>query len=248
MMVDPKHKEQPLPAGLIIKNPIVVVDSSAIGKQPGEGKETQVPQRGYYNRTEAETMVEMVAQLLQCVPETKATSIGMSAPYRMQISLVQEMMRDRKSWPQGFKSDHVLIATVDAFQGSEREFMFVSTVRSSYHGLNFAASLKRINVILSRGRMATFVISNSRVFGRRDLMPIDKKHNQDTKEGLEALQRLFRWQNELENVYILDTWRRIFSSPNHRVMKTNEEDTRVRECKCKTDWEKLYYESWRRSI
>ncbi len=41
----------------------MVVDSSAAGKIPGEGEETQVPQRGYYNRTEAETIVEMVAQL-----------------------------------------------------------------------------------------------------------------------------------------------------------------------------------------
>ena len=248
IMMGPDYKERPVPVGLLIKNPIVVVDSTALSKKPGEGEETQVPQRGYYNKTEAETIVEMVAQLLQCLPETKAAAIGISAPYKMQIAQIRDLMGVRKSWPPGFKPDQVLIATVDAFQGSERNFMFVSTVRSSYHGLNFAASLKRINVILSRGIIATFVISNSRVFGRSDLRVQGRKHPQDVKEGLEALQRLFKWQNQLENVYNLDTWRRIFSTPNHKVMTMSEESITLRRDKCKTSWEKLYYESWRRNI
>jgi len=248
IMMGPDYKERPVPVGLLIKNPIVVVDSTAVSKKHGEGEETQVPQRGYYNKTEAETIVEMVAQLLQCLPETKATAIGISAPYKMQIAQIRELMGVRKSWPSEFKQDQVLIATVDAFQGSERNFMFVSTVRSSYHGLNFAASLKRINVILSRGIIATFVISNSRVFGRNDLRVQDSKYPQDVKEGLGALQRLFQWQNQLENVYNLDTWRRIFSTPSHKVMMMSEESIILERDKCKTSWEKLYYESWRRNI
>ena len=248
IIMGPDYKERPVPAGLLIKNPIVVVDSTAVSKKHGEGEETQVPQRGYYNNSEAETIVEMVAQLLQCLPETKAKAIGISAPYKMQIAQIRDLMGVRKSWPPGFKPDQVLIATVDAFQGSERDFMFVSTVRSSYHGLNFAASLKRINVILSRGIIATFVVSNSRVFGRSDLRVQDRKHPQDVKEGLEALQRLFKWQNQLENVYSLDTWRRIFSTPNHKVMMMSKESITLGRDKCKTSWEKLYYESWRRNI
>ena len=167
---------------------------------------------------------------------------------KMHIAQIRDLMGVRKSWPPGFKPDQVLIATVDAFQGSERNFMFVSTVRSSYHGLNFAASLKRINVILSRGIIATFVISNSRVFGRSDLRVQDSKYPQDVKEGLEALQRLFKWQDQLENVYNLDTWRRIFSTPNHKVMMMSEESITLGRDKCNTSWEKLYYESWRRGI
>ena len=101
IMMGPNHKERPIPAGLLIKNPIVIVDSSAVSKRPGEGEETQVPQRGYYNETEAETIVEMIAQLLQCLPETKAVAIGISAPYKMQIAQIRDMMGVRKSWPQG---------------------------------------------------------------------------------------------------------------------------------------------------
>ena len=110
--------------------------------------------------------------------------------------------------------------------------MFVSTVRTSYHGLKFAASLRRLNVILSRGSLVTFLISNGRVFGRSDLQP-DHKHKPDTKEGLAALQRLFKWQGELQNVYNLDTWRRIFRGAVHSVTIINEEAEKRAEEGCK---------------
>ena len=245
ILMDPERRERPLPAGLSIPSPIVIVDSSAVSKKPGEGEETQVLQRGYSNQTEAETIVEMVEQLVRCVPGTVATSVGISAPYKMQILLIQNLMRARTPWPPGFKVDQVLIATTDAFQGSEREFMFVSTVRSSYHGLKFAASLRRINVILSRGSVVTFVISNSRVFGRGDRRLLEQKHKPDTREGLEALQRLFKWQSELDNVYTLDTWRRVFTLGQPPVQVNLTEKGPIDAGK---RWNELYYRSWRISI
>ena len=244
-MIDPERKERPLPAGLLIQNPIVIVDS--VGQRRGEGEETKIPQRGYSNRTEAETIVDMIEHLLRCVPGTTATSIGISAPYKMQILLIQDLMRTRRSWPPGFKLDQVLIATADAFQGSEREFMFVSTVRTSYQGLKFAASLRRINVILSRGSIATFFVSNSRVFGRSDL-GTGQKYKSDAKEGIEAIRHLFEWQGGLKNIYTLDTWRRIFNDSIHQITMVGEDIVGMQEERGKNKWEKLYYQSWRTSI
>ena len=125
IMVDPNHSERPLPEGLSISNPIVIIDSSSVSSRRGEGEETAVPQRGYYNQTEADIIVDMVEQLLRCIPGITAVCIGISAPYKMQIITIQERMRIRETWPLGFKVDQILIATADAFQGSEREFMFV---------------------------------------------------------------------------------------------------------------------------
>lgn len=248
IMVDSTRKELPLPTGLLIKNPIVLVDSSSIGRKRGEGEETQIINRGFYNSTEAATIVDMVEQLVRCIPGTIATDIGISAPYKMQIGQIQDMIRARQWWPTGFKLDQLLIATADAFQGSERKFMFVSTVRTSYHGLKFAASLRRVNVILSRGSVATFVVSNGRVFGRRDLRP-DQKHKIDTREGIEALQRLFEWQRRLDNVYTLDTWRKVFGDPIPQINTIrNDAHEELTEGESKGKWEKLYYETWRLAI
>ena len=79
----------------MIKNPLVVVDSSTAGRRRGGGEETPILNRGYYNKTEAETIVEMVEQLLRCIPKTMATSIGISAPYKLQVLQIQDMMRAR---------------------------------------------------------------------------------------------------------------------------------------------------------
>ena len=85
------------------------------------------------------------------------------------------------------------------------------------------------------------------MFGRSDLQP-DHKHKPDTKEGLAALQRLFKWQGELQNVYNLDTWRRIFRGSVHSVTIINEEAEKRAEEGCKHKWEKLYYVTWKISI
>ena len=116
-------------------------------------------------------------------------------------------------------------------------------------GLNFAASLRRINVILSRGSLVTFVISNRKEFGRGDLLPV-KKYPPDTKEGLEALQRLFEWQGQLGNVYTLDTWRRVFEGPHPQVMMMGADSypRSMSEIEGKSKWERLYYETWRMKI
>ena len=108
IMVDPTRKELPLPTGLLIKNPIVLVDSSSIGRKRGEGEETQIINRGFYNSTEAATIVDMVEQLVRCIPGTIATDIGISAPYKMQIGQIQDMIRARQ-WPTGFKLDQLVI-------------------------------------------------------------------------------------------------------------------------------------------
>ena len=88
IMVDHTRKELPLPTSLLIKNPIVLVDSSSTGRKRGEGEETQVLQRGYYNSTEAATVVDMIEQLLRCIPGTVVADIGVSAPYNMQITQI----------------------------------------------------------------------------------------------------------------------------------------------------------------
>jgi hypothetical protein len=195
----------------LIKNPIVIVDS--VGQRGGEDEETKV-KRYRSHKGATPTGQRGYSQ--------GATSIGINAPYKMQILLIQDLMGTRGPWPPEFKLDQVLIATADAFQGSEREFMFVSTVRTSYHGWKFTASLRRINVILSRGSIATFVTSNSRVFGRSDL-GTGQKYKPDAKEGLEALQRLFERKSELRNVYTLDTWRRMFEGLVYQVTIVKED-------------------------
>jgi senataxin len=51
------------------------------------------------------------------------------------------------------------VNTVDAFQGREKDFIIISTVRSE--GLGFLKDLRRMNVAITRARHFLWVIGNS---------------------------------------------------------------------------------------
>ena len=54
----------------------------------------------------------------------------------------------------------VEVKTVDGFQGSECDIMLISCVRTKKHGIGFLAENERLNVALTRGKFAMFVVGN----------------------------------------------------------------------------------------
>ena len=79
--------------------------------------------------------------ILQANPELQAKELGVIAAYSGQKQLLAEMM------PRG-----VQVATVDGFQGQERDVIILCTTRSKAT-LGFLDDYRRINVSLTRARM-----------------------------------------------------------------------------------------------
>jgi len=240
---DIHHEDSVLPEALLIKNPIVIINSASTGLagRNGEGEETHEIGRGYYNITEAVTIVNVLSNLTQQVLGILASEVGICAPYKLQVAHIRKFVQ-AQTWPKGFDSDQILIATADAFQGSERKYMFVSIVRTSTHSLTFAISLKRINVVLSRSSTASFVFVNVNVFGRT-IQP--KKARKDVLEGLSMLWKLIDWQKQIDNVYDLKTWHEMFKTPVTQTLliQCDKEEMRIKE-----RWERLYYVTLRRRV
>jgi superfamily I DNA and/or RNA helicase len=232
------YKDAVLPDALLIKNPMVVINSASHLK--GEGEETGELHRGYYNFTEAKTIVEVLSTLVQRVSDITALDVGICAPYKLQVAHIRKLIQER-TWPKRFSSDQIMIATADAFQGSERKYMFVSIVRTSTHGLAFAVSLKRINVVLSRSNTASFVFINVNVLGGVIQQP--KTVREDVREGLSTLRDLIDWQREQGNVYDLRSWPEMFKSQVSQTLVTQQYDTKKKEW-----WEHLYYVTLRRRV
>lgn len=95
--------------------------------------------------------------LARAVFDIGAHDILNMSPYRAQVALVKKLWTER--FPDSERGPRV--QTVDASQGSEATIVIVLTSRNG--GLaGFLRSIKRSNVMLSRARVAQYVIGDYR--------------------------------------------------------------------------------------
>ena len=210
---DPNRPHKVLRPGLSVTMPVIVIDSSSATKGGGESHELH---NGYENVCEAQLVVDVVRRLIESsrIPNSiEPASIGICAPYKRQVSLIKHMLQ-RMVKPGGFKYNLVTVATADAFQGSERDYMIVSTVRTSTKCVEFALSQKRLNVMLTRGRVLTVVVSNKAMFESDDINSLiyRAKVSQDVSQGGKAFRGLFEWATDNNAVYDISNWATIFQT------------------------------------
>ena len=96
----------------------------------------------FLNRTEANNVEKIVSFMLKA--GIQATQIGVITPYEGQRSfLVQHLQKmQRKS-----VVEELEIASVDSFQGREKDYIILSCVRSNEHqGIGFLHEPRRLNV------------------------------------------------------------------------------------------------------
>ena len=93
-----------------------------INTEAGEKLEKNISSKGYVNETETKIISQLVEHF--SVMKIKKDCIGIIAPYRAQIELLNEKMA---------KFEGVEINTVDKFQGRENKIIILSFVRSRFH-------------------------------------------------------------------------------------------------------------------
>mmetsp|Transcript_18952 Transcript_18952/g.52864 ORF Transcript_18952/g.52864 Transcript_18952/m.52864 type:complete len:800 (-) Transcript_18952:678-3077(-) len=95
------------------------------------------------NPGEAKIVLSHAASLVAA--GVKAADIGVITPYNGQVALLKQLR------PDGLASMEV--ATVDGFQGREKEAIIISAVRSNETGeVGFLSEIRRMNVAVTRGR------------------------------------------------------------------------------------------------
>ena len=131
----------------------------------------------YLNRGEASGVERVCTTLLKA--GVNAGQIGVITPYQGQRAhLVLHMARTGPLRQALYKE--IEVASVDSFQGREKDYIIVSCVRSNDHqGIGFLADPRRLNVALTRAKYGMVVLGNARILARVPLWHALISHYKD---------------------------------------------------------------------
>uniref|UniRef100_H3BXI3 ATP-dependent helicase RENT1 n=1 Tax=Tetraodon nigroviridis TaxID=99883 RepID=H3BXI3_TETNG len=120
----------------------------------------------YLNRTEAANVEKITTRLLKA--GAKPDQIGIITPYEGQRSYLVQYMQFSGSLHT--KLYQVEIASVDAFQGREKDFIILSCVRANEHqGIGFLNDPRRLNVALTRAKYGVIIVGNPKALSKQPL-------------------------------------------------------------------------------
>ncbi|CAG8497718.1 7295_t:CDS:2 [Diversispora eburnea] len=95
--------------------------------------------------------------------------IGIITPYEGQRSYVVSYMQFNGSLRKDLYKE-IEVASVDAFQGREKDYIILSCVRSNEHqGIGFLNDPRRLNVALTRARYGVVILGNPKVLSKHPL-------------------------------------------------------------------------------
>ncbi|TVY16123.1 Regulator of nonsense transcripts 1-like protein [Lachnellula arida] len=121
----------------------------------------------YLNRTEASNVEKIVTRFFKA--GVKPEDIGVITPYEGQRSFVVSSMQNTGTFKKESYKE-IEVASVDAFQGREKDFIVLSCVRSNDHqGIGFLSDPRRLNVALTRAKYGLVVLGNPKVLSKHPL-------------------------------------------------------------------------------
>lgn len=121
----------------------------------------------YLNRTEASNVEKAVTRFFRAgVPPS---SIGVITPYEGQRSYIVSTMQNSGTLKKEMYKE-VEVASVDAFQGREKDFIVLSCVRSNENqGIGFLSDPRRLNVALTRAKYGLVILGNPKILSKHEL-------------------------------------------------------------------------------
>lgn len=121
----------------------------------------------YLNVTEAAFVEKVVTRFLKA--GIQPHQIGIITPYEGQRSYVVQHMQFNGALKKELYKE-IEVASVDAFQGREKDYIIVTCVRSNENlGIGFLTNAKRLNVALTRAKYGLVIVGNPKVLSRHTL-------------------------------------------------------------------------------
>ena len=138
----------------------------------------------YLNRTEASNVEKVVTRFFKA--GVKPADIGVITPYEGQRSYIVSTMQNTGTFKKESYKE-VEVASVDAFQGREKDFIVLSCVRSNDNqGIGFLSDPRRLNVALTRAKYGLVILGNPKVLSKHELWHHLLVHFKDRKTLVEG--------------------------------------------------------------
>lgn len=121
----------------------------------------------FLNRVEAMSCEKFVTKLLKS--GVNPSCIGVITPYEGQRTFLINYMSQNGSLDKSLY-EGIEVASVDAFQGREKDYIILSCVRSNdYMGIGFLSDYRRLNVALTRAKYGLIILGNAMVLSKHNL-------------------------------------------------------------------------------
>ncbi|XP_021948594.1 regulator of nonsense transcripts 1 [Folsomia candida] len=121
----------------------------------------------YLNRTEAAHVERVMTRLLKA--GIRPDQIGCITPYEGQRAYLVQYMQSQGTLNTKLYFE-IEVASVDCFQGREKEFIILSCVRSNdQQGIGFLSDPRRLNVALTRAKYGLIIVGNPKVLAKHQL-------------------------------------------------------------------------------
>ena len=145
----PKHRVFPFPK---IEYPMIFYNSS--GREESSDSGTS-----FINRQEAYMASQIISKL--CKAGVEPRKIGVITPYAGQKCYIEQFLSSAGDLPMDYYKS-IQVASVDSFQGGERDYIILSCVRSNTQGhIGFLSDKRRINVSLTRAKMGLMILGSA---------------------------------------------------------------------------------------
>jgi len=129
------------------------------------GEEISASGTSYLNRTEASNIEKLVTYFLKA--GVKPYQVGVITPYEGQRAYICSVFQRQTAFSHK-AYEEIEVASVDSFQGREKDFILLSCVRSNQNqGIGFLNDPRRLNVALTRAKYGLIVCGNAKVLGKQ---------------------------------------------------------------------------------
>lgn len=115
----------------------------------------------WINLSEVESIAQVLT-LVQAAGELCSSDVGIITPYSSQVRALRKRLRKVPALKSdNIARDRVEVASIDGFQGQEKELILFSAVRSNRRGsVGFLADWRRLNVMITRARRGLLIVGN----------------------------------------------------------------------------------------